>query len=145
MSKKDSSDSKKDAPKKTIRINPIEFSMFCDHASLSVDGKLNLNGIFERILTKEIPAKHSQMYVVTKLILPKGEHNISFTLRQQDKVLAKASVEKNIEQGIAAHTHFWGVKNLEVETWEPLEMQILIGGKQVLVKRLPVVKVEPKK
>ena len=35
---------------KKIKINPIEYAMFCDHASLTVDGKLNMNGIFERIM-----------------------------------------------------------------------------------------------
>ena len=137
--------SKEKTEKKKVRINPIEFVMFCDYASVSMDGKLNLNGIFERIMTAETPTKHPQMYVVSKLILPKGDHKITFTLMQQDKVLAKSDVEKTVEQALAAHTHFWGVKNLDVETWDPLELQILIGGKQVFIKRLPVVKVEPKK
>ncbi|MFA5792582.1 MAG: hypothetical protein WC897_01785 [Candidatus Gracilibacteria bacterium] len=127
-----------------MTIQPIEFAIFCDYASMSIDGKLNLNGIFERIMTEKIPAMHPQMYVVTKMILPKGEHNITFTLMQQDKVLAKSSFEKNVESELAAHNHFWGIHGLKIETWEPVELQILLDGKQIFVKRLPVVKVERK-
>jgi len=136
-------DEKKDEKKK-IRINPVEYVMVCDYASLSVGGKLNLNGIFERFLAKEVPVVHPQMFVVSKLILPKGDHKVTFTLMQQDKVLAKSELEKTVEQQLAVHNHFWGVKNLEMETWEPVELQILIDGKQVLVKRMPVMKVEDK-
>ncbi len=30
-----------------MKIQPIEYALFCDYASLSVDGKLNLVGVFE--------------------------------------------------------------------------------------------------
>ena len=29
-----------------MKIRPVEYAILCDHASLTVDGKLNLNGIF---------------------------------------------------------------------------------------------------
>lgn len=128
-----------------MKIAPVEYALFCDHASVSMDGKLSMNGIFERILTKDVPVTHPMMYVVTKLILPEGEHNISFTLMQKDEVLAKSSAEKKVEGKLGSHVHFWNIKNLKIEEMDPLELQILIGGKQVYVKRLPVVKVEPKK
>lgn len=127
-----------------MTIQPIEFAIFCDYASMSIDGKLNLNGIFERIMTEKVPAMHPQMFVVTKMIMPKGEHSITFTLMQQDKVLAKSSFEKKIENELAAHNHFWGIHGLKIETWDPVELQILLDGKQIFVKRLPVVKVERK-
>ncbi len=127
-----------------MQINPIEYAVFCDYASLSVDGKLNLVGIFDRIMTAETPAVHPQMFVVTKMIIPKGKHNISFTLMQQDKVLAKSNFEKEVEKELAVHTHFWGIQGLKIESWENVELQILLEGKQIFVKRLPVVKVEKK-
>lgn len=138
MSKKD------EQKKKKITIRPVEFSLFCDHASVTVDGKLNLNGIFERIMTAEVPATHPQMVAMSKLVLPKGEHKISFTLMQEDKVIAKSQIEKKIEQPLAMHTHMWNIRGLQIENWEPLEMQIFIGGKQVFARKLPVVKVEKK-
>jgi len=125
-----------------MTIPPIEYAMFCDHASLSMDGKLNMNGIFDRIMTENMPATHPQMFVVSKLYLPKGKHSIAFTLMQQDKVLAKASFDKEIEAELAVHNHFWGIQGLKIESWEPVELQILMEGKQILVKRLPIVKVE---
>jgi len=127
-----------------MKIAPIEFAIFCDHASVSMDGKLSMNGIFERILTKDVPVMHPMMFVVTKLILPEGDHNITFTLMQEDEVLAKSTTEKKVEGKLGSHVHFWNIKNLKVEKLEPVELQILIGGKQVFVKRLPVIKVKPK-
>lgn len=127
-----------------MKIQPVEYAMFCDYASVSMDGKINLNGIFERILSENTPATHPQMYVVSRLILPKGKHSITFTLQQQDKVLAKSTFEKEIAGELGVHNHFWGIQGLKVETWDPIELQILIEGKQVFVKRLPVVKVERK-
>jgi hypothetical protein len=130
--------------KKGIRIQPIEFALFCDYASMSVDGKLNLMGIFERIMTEQTPAVHPQMFVVSKMLIPQGKHSITFSLMQQDKVLAKSTIEKEIDKPLAFHTHFWGIQGLKVESWEPIELQILLEGKQIFVKRLPVVKVEKK-
>lgn len=127
-----------------MKIQPIEFALFCDYASLSVDGKLNLVGIFERIMSEKVPAMHPQMFVVSKIIIPKGKHSITFTLMQQDKVLAKSTIEKEIEKPLASHTHFWNIQGLKVESWEPIELQILFEGKQVFVKRLPVVEVKKK-
>lgn len=127
-----------------MQIQPVEYALFCDYASVSMDGKLNLNGIFDRIFTEKVPATHPQMFVASRLILPKGDHNISFTLMQEDKVLAKSNFEKKIEHPLGVHNHFWGIQGLKIETMEPIELQVLIGGKQVLVKRLPVMKVEKK-
>lgn len=79
-----------------MKIQPVEYALFCDYASVSMDGKINLNGIFERILSEKTPATHPQMFVVSRLILPKGNHSITFTLQQQDRVLAKSTFEKEI-------------------------------------------------
>lgn len=135
------SDEKK--PRK-IQIQPVEYSMLCDYASVSMDGKLSLNGIFERIVAKEVPAKHPQMFVVSKLLIPKGDHKITFSMMQQDKVLASTSIEKTVEQKLVVHNHFWGIQGLNLETWDPVELQILIDGKQVFIKRIPVVEAKKK-
>lgn len=127
-----------------MKIIPVEFALFCDYASLSVDGKLNLVGVFERIVTEKTPAIHPQMFVVSKMIIPKGKHSITFSLQQQDKVLAKSTVEKEIEKELGIHTHFWNIQGLKIESWEPIELQILLEGKQILVKRLPVMEMKKK-
>jgi hypothetical protein len=127
-----------------MKIQTVEYTLFCDYASVSMDGKINLNGIFERILTEKTPANHPQMFVVSRLILPKGKHSITFTLMQEDRVLAKSTFDKEISNEIGVHNHFWNIQGLKVESWDPIELQILIGGKQVFIKRLPVTKVERK-
>lgn len=127
-----------------MQIQPVEYALFCDYASVSMDGKINLNGIFERILTEKTPATHPQMFVVSRLVLPKGKHPVTFTLMQQDRVLAKSTFEKEIEGELGVHNHFWGIQGLKIESWDLIELQILIEGKQVFVKRLPVIKVERK-
>lgn len=127
-----------------MQVAPIEFAVFCDHASVTMDGKLNMNGIFERIMAKQVPVVHPQMFVVSKLVLPEGKHNVTFTIMQEDKVLAKTSTEKDVKGKLGSHIHFWGISGLKVEKLEPVELQILINGKQVYVKRLPVVQVQKK-
>lgn len=127
-----------------MQIQPVEYALFCDYASVSMDGKINMNGIFERILTEKTPATHPQMFVVSRLVLPKGKHPVTFTLMQQDRVLAKSTFEKEIEGELGVHNHFWGIQGLKIESWDLIELQILIEGKQVFVKRLPVIKVEKK-
>lgn len=130
--------------KKTIQIQPVEFSLLCDYASVSMDGKLSMNGIFERFMAKELPSLHPQLFSVTKMLIPQGDHKITFSLMQQDKVLATTSVEKKVEGKLAAHNHFWGIRGLQIEKWDPVELQILIDGKQVFVKRIPVMEVKEK-
>ncbi|QQR55480.1 hypothetical protein IPG41_02920 [Candidatus Peregrinibacteria bacterium] len=127
-----------------MKIQPVEYALFCDYASVSMDGKINMNGIFERILAEKTPVTHPQMFVVSRLILPKGKHSVTFTLMQQDKVLAKSNFEKEIPNELGVHNHFWSIQGLKIEAWDPLELQILIEGKQVFVKRLPIIKVERK-
>ncbi len=127
-----------------MKIQPIEYALFCDYASLSVDGKLNLVGIFERIMSEQMPAVHPQMFVVSKILIPQGKHSITFTLMQQDKVLAKSTIEKEMDKPLGSHTHFWGIHGLKIESWDPIELQILFEGKQVFVKRLPVLEVKKK-
>jgi hypothetical protein len=128
-----------------MKIAPVEFAHLCDYASVSMDGKLSLAGIFDRFMVKDAPTVHPMLFIVTKLILPEGEHNITFTLMQEDQVLAKSNADKKIEGKLGAHVHFWNIRNLKIEKLdEPVELQILIDGKQVYVKRIPVIQVKPK-
>ncbi len=137
-------DTEKPDEKDQVRIRPVEFAIFCDYASISMGGKMNLNGIFDRIYTEKLPAMHATLFVVTKMLVPKGEHKITLTLMQEDKVLAKTNVEKEGQDQLSVNTHFWNVQNLKIDDWAPIELQILMDGKQIYVKRLPVVKVEGK-
>lgn len=45
----------------------LNFSFLCDYASVSREGKLNLNGIFEDINVRSFPAHHPVMFVVANI------------------------------------------------------------------------------
>lgn len=120
----------------------LPFVHFCDHASMSTDGKLNLSGIFESLFTYEMPTQHPQMFVLTRFEFPKGKHSITLALMQEDQVLAKTSFEKEVTQKSEPQNHLWGVYNLHLETWSALELKAYengqeIGGAELPIYRLP--------
>ncbi len=121
-------------------MQTVEYSIFCDYASLSMGGKLNLNGVFDQFLVKEFPFRHPQLFVASKLVIPSGNHRIAFSLMQEDKVLAKSQIERTVTNDYETHTHLWNIRDLELKTDTLLELHILIDGKEVYVKRLPLVK-----
>jgi hypothetical protein len=45
----------------------LNFSFLCDYASVSREGKLSLNGIFENINVRVLPAQHPLMFVVANI------------------------------------------------------------------------------
>jgi len=116
----------------------IPFVHFCDHASMSTDGKLNLNGIFESLFAMEVPTKHPQMYVLTRLHLGKGEHTFMLTLQQEDKVLAKTSFEIAVTQKTQEQNHLWGVFDLELQSYDPLTLKVYENGDEIDSATLPI-------
>ncbi len=116
----------------------IKFDLvaFCDHASMTVDGKLNMNGIFDVVMAQKFPTIHPQLFVVTKFHLTEGEHPLTFALMQKDAVLAKTSLKKDAPTGGTLHTHIWSIHNLPIQSSEPIEFQVIRDGGQVLIKRL---------
>ncbi len=45
----------------------LNFSFLCDYASVSREGKLNLNGIFEDINVRSFPAHHPVMFMAANI------------------------------------------------------------------------------
>lgn len=45
----------------------LNFAFLCDYASISREGKLSMNGIFENINAKIFPAVHPVMYIVANV------------------------------------------------------------------------------
>ena len=43
------------------------FSFLCDYASISIDGKLSMNGIFEHINSRKFPLQFPLMYLVVNI------------------------------------------------------------------------------
>lgn len=120
----------------------VPFVHFCDHASMSTDGKLNLVGIFEGLFSQEMPTQHPQMYVLVRLDFPKGSHSITLTLMQQDKVLKKTTFEKEVTKNGTPQNFLWEIYSLQIGTWDPIELKAYedgneIGGATLPIYRLP--------
>lgn len=45
----------------------LNFSFLCDYASVSREGKLSMNGIFENINVRKFPTHHPLMFIVTNI------------------------------------------------------------------------------
>ncbi len=45
----------------------LNFSFLCDYASVSREGKLSMNGIFENINVRSFPTHHPLMFIVTNI------------------------------------------------------------------------------
>ncbi|MEK7146439.1 MAG: hypothetical protein AAB802_04660 [Patescibacteria group bacterium] len=121
-------------------MKTVEYALFCDHVSVSMDNKVSLMGIFDRIFARKTPARHPRMFTVAKLNLPKGNHQMTLALMQEDRVVAKTKLIKKVEHELLGHTHVWELKNILIQDFNSLELQIFIGGRQVYIKTLPVVK-----
>ena len=78
----------------------LNFSFLCDYASVSREGKLSMNGIFENINVQTFPAHHPSMYVVANMTGVHHRDRITCNLvreTEQDKPLAAISREVKIE------------------------------------------------
>lgn len=105
---------------------------------MSTDGKLNLSGIFESLFAMEVPTRHPQMYILSRFEFPKGSHDISLMLMQQDRVLAKTNFQKDATRKSEPQNHLWGVFDLTLETWDPIELKAFENGIQVGQAELPI-------
>jgi hypothetical protein len=82
----------------------MEVTLFvaADYANKSADGKLNILGIFNRIMATSFPARHRQMFLVIRLVAELGEirnkHDIRFLFMDEDgKELINGGGVLNIE------------------------------------------------
>ncbi len=115
---------------------------FCEHASMSTDGKLNLIGIFESIFSTECPTVHPQMYILAKIEFSKGLHNIRFELTQDGQILKKMEFTKETARDKEEQNHFWGISFLALNSWNPLILSVFdnenwIGHAELPIYRLP--------
>lgn len=121
-------------------MNPIEYSIFCDDASVSENGKLNMSGVFDKLLAEKVPAIHKQMFIVTKYLLQRGSYRVSMVLMHEDEVIAKTYFDKEIDEEVSSGSHIWEIQNLKIENFGLIELEVLINGKQLFIKTLPVIK-----
>ncbi len=89
----------------------ITFAHLCDYASISKEGKLSVNGIFEGINAPQMPFRHSSMFVVFCIEVRRSEvdkvADVLIELRDEDGglvVKAQAKLQVN-KQPPAPHDH----------------------------------------
>lgn len=109
---------------------------------MSTDGKLNLSGIFESLFAMEMPTRHPQMHILTRFHFGKGTHAITLVLMQQEKVLAQNAFTLDVTAKTQEQNHLWGVYDLTLNSYDPLELKafedgVEVGGSELPIYRLP--------
>jgi len=69
----------------------LNFSFLCDYASVSREGKLSLNGIFENINVRAFPAQHPLMFVVANISGVNNGDKFTCEIVQNDSSQKKAA------------------------------------------------------
>lgn len=66
----------------------VKLAVVADHANVSAEGKLNIMGIFDRIVVSSVPAVHPQMHLVVRLEAHPAErdrvHTVEVRLHDPD-------------------------------------------------------------
>src|SRR5438445_646412 len=75
--------------------------LVADYASATVDGKLNIIGVFQQILAVNFPATHAEMYLVMQLGADASEAGKEFTLDirvidEDGEYLARFSLDSTV-------------------------------------------------
>ncbi len=61
----------------------VTFAVLADYANVSREGKLNVMGIFDRVFTRQVPARFPPMQLVVRLEADYAELNTEHTVRVQ--------------------------------------------------------------
>jgi len=77
----------------------LNFSFLCDYASVSREGKLSMDGIFENINVRMFPTHHPLMFVVTNIsgVNNKDTFTCKLVFNYDQKELASISQEVKVD------------------------------------------------
>ena len=98
----------------------VKLAVVADHANVSAEGKLNILGIFDRIVVSSLPAVHPQMHLVLRLEAHPAErdrsHQVEVRLHDPDGQAVFELKGEIVPQGppgeaITAN-HIIGINNL---------------------------------
>lgn len=123
--------------KKSLRA--VEYNLLCEYVSVNSQGGLNFLGVFDQFTVKELPSQVPAMAIATKIIVPKGDHTIHFTLQQQDRILAKTQIEKVVSSPFTQHIHLWNIYNIQLLNSDPIDIHIFLSGQEIFVRKIPVI------
>ena len=86
----------------------IQIAVLCD-AATDYNGKLNLLGTFDTILTSQLPAIHPQCSIALRLAfsrIEEGAHKVKMNFVDEDGRLVMPSIEMPIDVAVPADANF---------------------------------------
>jgi len=98
----------------------VKLAVVADHANVSAEGKLNILGIFDRIVVSSLPAVHPQMHLVVRLEAHPAErdrsHPVEVRLHDPDGQAVFELKGEVLPQGLPGEAitanHIIGINNL---------------------------------
>lgn len=113
----------------------LNFVHLCDKAFLSIEGKLNLIGIFKNINVPKFPAVHPQMTVVVNLDIDKSV-NLKIRVQRKEAKEPLATMEVKLdppknEKGASEMGFISDFNNVKFEKSGEYEIEILIDNKPI--------------
>ena len=90
------------------RFMTIQIAVLCD-AATDYNGKLNLLGTFDTILTSQLPAVHPQCSIALRLAfgrIEEGAHKVKMNFVDEDGRLVMPSIEMPIDVAVPADANF---------------------------------------
>ena len=86
----------------------IQIAVLCD-AATDYNGKLNLLGTFDTILTSQLPAIHPQCSIALRIAfgrIEEGAHKVKMNFVDEDGRLVMPSIEMPIDVAVPADANF---------------------------------------
>lgn len=86
----------------------IQIAVLCD-AATDYNGKLNLLGTFDTILTSQLPAIHPQCSIALRIAfgrIEEGSHKVKMNFVDEDGRLVMPSIEMPIDVAVPADANF---------------------------------------
>lgn len=98
----------------------VKLAVVADHANVSSEGKLNILGIFDRIVVSDLPAVHPQMHLIVRLEAHPAErdrpHPVEVRLHDPDGQTVFELKGEVVPEGLAGETiaanQIVGINNL---------------------------------
>ena len=86
----------------------VKLAVVADHANVSSEGKLNILGIFDRIVVSDLPAVHPQMHLIVRLEAHPAErdrpHPVEVRLHDPDGQTVFELKGEVVPEGLAGET-----------------------------------------
>jgi hypothetical protein len=113
----------------------VNLGLLAEEANISTDGKLNLLGVFDQILTKNIPVTIPKISVVLKIDCHSAEYGVEKRIRivlvgpdgkETMETLVKATIDKANPEPIAVFGHIVECDGVELYVEGEYRFSILI-------------------